>query len=261
MPRVLVVSSQVACGTVGLQATVPALWHAGVEVFAVPTILLSNHPGHAHIARATVAPRDIDSIIEALDANGWLGTVDAVLSGYVPTPEHAATIAATVDRVFSRTSRAIYVCDPILGDDPRGLYIAPDAAEAIRVQLLPRAQIVTPNRFELAWLSRHQVNCVSSASVAARTLGPSMTVATSIPAAREGWLANLLVTSKEISRVDVVRKASAPHGTGDVFAGLFTGRLLCGDSPEACLAYAATTLDHILAKDAPGNHLNLSLLR
>ena len=44
--RLLSISSQVAFGPVGNSAAVPALQARGHEVLAIPTIMLSNHPGH-----------------------------------------------------------------------------------------------------------------------------------------------------------------------------------------------------------------------
>ena len=133
MARVLAISSQVARGHVGLSATALALERLGHEVWRLPTILLSNHPGHPRTAAVATPPDKLAAMIDALGANGWLEEVDAVLTGYLPSAAHVAVAAEAVTRVRARAARAVvYVCDPVLGDDPKGLYIAVEAAAAIR---------------------------------------------------------------------------------------------------------------------------------
>src|SRR5688572_27846842 len=66
MARVLALSSQVARGHVGLSAVVPALQRLGHEVWPLPTILLSNHPGHAHAAGLRVDPAALEEMVDAL---------------------------------------------------------------------------------------------------------------------------------------------------------------------------------------------------
>ena len=149
MPRVLAISSHVACGHVGLAAIVPALQALGHDVIALPTVLLSNHPGHAHVAGARVDPDQLRRMLGALEANGWLGDIDAVLTGYLPSVEHVRFAADAVAAVTQANPRAIVLVDPILGDDPKGLYIDVTAAAAIRDTLLPAATTI-----KLRWRAR-----------------------------------------------------------------------------------------------------------
>jgi pyridoxine kinase len=131
MGTILAISSQVARGHVGLAAAVPALHALGHEVIALPTVLLSNHPGHGAVAGQRIDPVLLGQMLATLDAHGWLARVDAVLSGYLPTPGHVAVVEDAIARVRARNPAAAYFCDPVLGDDPKGLYIAEDAARAL----------------------------------------------------------------------------------------------------------------------------------
>src|SRR5688572_12887611 len=99
MATVIAVSSFVARGTVGLRAIMPAFDRMGHETIAVPTILLSNHLGHPRAEGAAVAPETLDAAIAGLDANGWLSRVDAVLTGYLPSPEHVRIVEALIVRL------------------------------------------------------------------------------------------------------------------------------------------------------------------
>lgn len=147
MARVLVISSQVARGSVGLNAVLPALAAYGHEAIALPTVLLSNHPGHGRFAGERIDPTMLGRMVDALDANGWLDEVAAVLTGYLPSAAHVGFAAKALAMVQARNPAARLFCDPVLGDDPKGLYIAEEAAHALRDALVPLAEFTFPNRF------------------------------------------------------------------------------------------------------------------
>lgn len=153
MARVLALSSHVGFGTVGLSVTVPALKALGHEVVALPTIVLSNHPGYPHTAGDKIPAVHLEKMLEALDANGWLRDTAAVFTGYLPTPSHVVAACSAIRLVRAGNASARIVCDPIFGDDPEGLYLDGATAAAMRQHLLPICDLATPNRFELAWLS------------------------------------------------------------------------------------------------------------
>ena len=256
MQRILVLSSYVAHGAVGLQAAVPPLQRPGRDVIALPTTLLSNHPGHPNCAGDPVSTEKLAAMMAALDANGWLTHIDAILTGYLPTAAHAEWAGKTVERLRSRCPRLIYVCDPGLGDDPGGLYVSATAAETVRDRLMPIADLITPNRFELAWLSGVAVDSSKSAIAAARRLATQNIAATSIPD-RKAVLANLFVTPATIWTSTVARVPGVPHGTGDLFAGLLLASLLDDSSEDAALAYAVGGVAHAVSRSI--NSLDLEL--
>lgn len=252
--RVLVISSYVASGTVGLQATLPALPGQDFEVIAIPTVVLSNHPGHKNCAGTAIAPQTLSEMTEALDGNGWLHGLDAIFTGYVPSADHVAWAARTVERVKTLNPSALYIADPVLGDDPGGLYISRAAAEAVRDGLLPLADLATPNRFELAWLTGMSVTDRASAIVATRSLNRPRLAATSIPDGPDR-LANLLVTASGSEIAAVPRHDHAPHGTGDYFAGVILAEILRGASDREALNTATSQTATAIAASADGRHL------
>jgi pyridoxine kinase len=260
MRRVLAFSSYVAHGSVGLQASLPPLRQLGVDVIALPSILLSNHPGYARSAGAAVAPELLADMIDALAANGSLQGVDAVLTGYLPTAEHATLAAAMVARVRRQSPGATYLCDPVLGDDPDGLYIAHAAAEAIRDTLVPIADVITPNRFELAWLSSTEVTGPESAVAAARALTDACVAATSI-ADGPDRLANLFIAPSATWVCRSERLPDVPHGTGDLFAGLLLASLIDGASDDAALAHATGGVALAVLRSQGAQDLAMSGLR
>jgi pyridoxine kinase len=255
MARVLAISSQVVRGHIGLAAVVPALQRLGHDVWPLPTIVLSNHPGHVHASGVRLDPAALDKMIDALDANGWLGEVDAVLSGYLPTPEHVHGVARLVRRLKSRAP-TYFLCDPVLGDHPKGIYLDPHAATALRNDLLPLADIATPNQFELGWLTGQPTATVNDCAHAASSLACADVVVTS--AARQaGHLLNLHVGPHGVAACSVAAVDEAPHGTGDLFAGLVLGHQLAGVPATAAMARAARGVALTLAASAGRDELVL----
>ena len=257
MARVFALSSHVAFGSVGLAAIVPALQSLGHEAVAVPTVVLSNHPGYGAFSGDQIAPATLDQIVDALDANGWLPTLDAVLTGYLPTPGHVATAKAAVMRVRAANPAAIVVCDPVFGDDPGGLYLEEATAAAIRRHLLPLCDVATPNLFELAWLSGRAVGDLDTAVSAARALECPSVLATSIPAPGNR-LATILVGAGDALACYVPRRPAAPHGTGDLLAALYLGHELNGTAPEASLGRAVAAVESCIAASAGRDELSLA---
>jgi len=256
MGTILAISSQVARGHVGLNAVVPALNALGHEVIALPTVILSNHPGHGAVAGQRIDPALLTQMLATLDAHGWLSEVDAVLSGYLPTPEHVAVAAEAVGRLRFRKAEAPYFCDPVMGDDPKGLYIAEDAARSLAEVLVPMANVIFPNRFELEWLTGRPVTDVESAVMAGRALEASVTVATSIPR-DDDEIATVAIDAETAVSHAVVRLNNVPNGTGDLLAGLFAGLMINGCAVPAALEQSVIGVQNAICASAARDELNL----
>ena len=258
MARILAISSQVARGHIGLSAAVFALQRLGHEVWPLPTVLLSNHPGHAKVAGTRIEPDVLTAMVEALADNGWLAEIDAVLTGYLPSTEHVQVATNTIIRLRAWGKKPLVLVDPVIGDDPKGLYIDVTAARAIRDTLLPLADITTPNRFELAWLSGMTVTDTASAVTAASKLGVAGVLATSIPAAASESLANLLWSHSSSHQISVPRLGKVPHGTGDLLAALYLGHHLHGALPAQALAGAVAGVRAAIEASAGAGELQLA---
>jgi pyridoxine kinase len=195
-----------------------------------------------------------------LDANGWLADIDAVMTGYLPTPEHVFFASQAIGLVRQRSDKPIVLVDPVLGDDPRGLYIDGEAATAIRTTLIPHADIITPNRFELSWLAGHDVRAVGDVAVAAAALArPELSVlATSVPDG-DTHLANVTVLARATIACRVKRVAKAPHGTGDLLTGLYIGHRMSGIDADAALGRAVAGVQQAIANSMGRSDLLLAL--
>jgi pyridoxine kinase len=230
MAKVLAISSQTVFGPVGNSAAVPALQAEGHEVLALPTILLSFHPGHgAPSGQRTPAPL-MQEMIEKLEKLGALQNCGAVMTGYFADAAQVKVAAQTIAHIKKQNSNCIILVDPVIGDDD-ALYVPQTVAEAIRDQLVPLATIATPNAFELSWLTRKDVGDEKSATEAALHLGLEETLVTSVPSGDD--LATLLITEGKTQSHRAKRLAQVPHGTGDYLSGLYLAYRLKHFAPDA----------------------------
>lgn len=239
--RVLVISSWVAAGHVGLSAAQPALQRMGAEVIGLPTTILSNHPGFEHVAGAPVDTAQIVQMGAAIAANGW--PVDTVLTGYMPSAQHVEAAM----QVISALAPGRVVVDPVLGDDPKGLYVPAAAASAVRDVLVPRADVTTPNRFELSWLTDAPVTTQDEARAAAAQIKASVLLTSPPVPGQTGCFDTSAGTFHAAPLLDGV-----PHGVGDVFAALIAGGMLPADATAALarLAKASAGQPHLRIADS-----------
>ena len=258
-PRaVIVVSSHVARGSVGNRAAVFALETLGHPVWAVPTVILPWHPGHGRATRIVPPAEDFAALMKDLERAQWLGEVAAVLSGYLGDAAQAEAVASLVGAVKARNPRALYVCDPVMGDTG-GLYVKTEIAEAMRDRLIPIADIATPNRYELEWICGAKLPDMRSTMQAALSAGPPRMLVTSAPAMMAGGTGNLLLTPSEalLAEHRVIEKP--PNGLGDLTAAVFLARLMGGQIDSKALQSTTAAVYEILARTAKrgGDELQL----
>jgi pyridoxine kinase len=249
-PRaVIVISSHVARGSVGNRAAVFALETLGFPVWAVPTVILPWHPGHGRATRIVPEPEQFAALMKDLERAPWLGEVAAVLSGYLGNAEQAKAVASLVRAVKARNPQALYVCDPVMGD-LGGLYIPEATAVALRDELMPLADVATPNRYELEWMTGTKLPDLRSVIAAALHAGPRMVLVTSAPSLMSGGTGNLLLTSTEALLAEHRCIDRPPNGLGDLTGAVFLARLLSGSPAGKALQSTTAAVFEILARTA-----------
>lgn len=246
-PAVIVISSHVARGSVGNRAIVFALEKLGFPVWAVPTVILPWHPGHGRATRIVPDTQHFSALIDDLVRSPRLGEVGAVLTGYFGDAAQIGAAAALVDAVKAANPAATYLCDPVCGDNG-GLYVAQETATALRDTLVPRADIVTPNRFELSWLTGMATDTPQQTIAAAEALHRPLTAVTSAPALMAGSIGVLMTEDGQTMAAEHRAIANAPNGPGDLFSALFLGRLLAGEKREDALRKATASAFEALAR-------------
>ena len=238
-PAVVVVNSLVARGGVGGRASVFVLERLGFPVWLVPTVLLSWHPGHGPATRIVSPTAQFQPFLADLAAARWLSEVGAILVGYLGDVAQVESIVRLIEALKARNPNALFLCDPVIGD--HGRLFQPEAiAMAVRDRLVPLADIVTPNRFELGWSVGTPVADNRALIGAARRLGRSEVVVTSAFAG-PGDLGNLVVHGDQVHFASHGALPSAPNGTGDVLAALYLAHRLSDEPPEEALCRAVSS--------------------
>ncbi|MEP1206550.1 MAG: pyridoxal kinase [Rhizobiaceae bacterium] len=250
-PSVIVISSHVVRGTVGNRAAAFALEVMGYPIWIVPTVILPWHPGHGPADRITPPAAEFDQLMADLTRAPWLGEVGAVLSGYLGNRSQVDAVARLVDAVKQKNPDAVYALDPVIGDAAENgegrLYVSEEQAAAMRDTLVGRADLITPNPFELGWLTGRELPTnQESLRQAATEINVKKVLATSAPALMQGHIGNLLVlnsTEKPQAYLAEHRLVDGPpNGTGDLAAALMLGNLLqAGDEGGAVDALQKST--------------------
>jgi len=252
LPSLLSVSSHIVAGRVGQSASSFAFQRLGCDVWALPSVLYPVTPAPG-AARGASVPQDLFELLIAGLSAEQLGRLAALHVGYLRDSAQVRAVARLIARVRAAAPHALIFLDPILGDEPGGLYVPADTAAAIKAELVGAADLMTPNLFELGFLTGHAVGTEREAIEAARGLKAKAVVVTSAPGAGAGEASTLLVEPGRAWRMRTARFASAPHGTGDLLAALFLARLVLGEAASSALAEAVASVhDLILAAKAGG---------
>jgi pyridoxine kinase len=244
MRAVLVTTSHVVRGAVGGRASVFALERMGFPVWFLPTAVLPWHPGQGRGTSSGLPADEFEAMVADLARSPRLGEVRALLTGYIRDAEEAAIISGLVSAVRQENPHVRYLCDPIFGD--AGGRYRPDAVVmAMRHLLLPQADIITPNRHELGWLTGVEPKDNDALISAACSLG-AREVAVTSAFAPPGRIGTLLVTQEEVLLATHERVAAPLSGTGDLFAALYLGHRLAGSVCADALAQACSAVLCIL---------------
>jgi pyridoxine kinase len=242
MPTVLSIQSWVACGNVGNAAALFPLQRLGCETWSLNTVAFSNHTGYEKWRGEIVPAREIASLFEGIAELGVLPRCDAVLSGYLGEAETGPVLLDIVARVKAANPRALFCCDPVMGDIGLGYYVRAGIPEFFRDRALALADILTPNRFELEWLTGEAVTSLVEAGGAVESLrrrGPGIVLATSLDGVGD-QVAAVAAGPDGVWAAETPRLPIEATGCGDAVAALFLGRLLGGAAvPEALAATIA----------------------
>ncbi len=249
---VLLITSQVVRGGISGRGLTFALERVGHDVWFLPTILLPWHPGQGKGTRIVPPSGDFTAIADDLARSPKLAEIGAVISGYLGDAGQAEAVAALVNAVKAVNPDAPYLCDPVMGDHGNGsaggLYVPEKTAEAIRDRLVPLADIVTPNAFELGWLTGCDVDSEPQALFAARSLGIERVLVTSSPALRRNAIANLLAGPRGAVAAEHAAISDPPNGTGDLIAGLYLSNIMAGLDDEDALKRASASVFELVAR-------------
>jgi pyridoxine kinase len=198
-------------------------------------VILSNTPHYPTLHGGAVPLDWFEGLLQGLDERGVTRTARAVVCGYLGQPGQAGLLAGWLPALrASRPDLKVHI-DPVMGDRNDGLYVNEGLVEQYRDLLVPLADGMTPNHFELELLVGRALSSIDEVVAAARELiarGPDWIVVTSAApmAAAAGTLQLAVVTRDQATVVTHPEIAIPPsvHGTGDVFMAGVTAQLLNG---------------------------------
>lgn len=259
---VISIQSQVVHGHVGNSAAAYAMQAEGVNVAAVPTTLLSNHPRYPSLRGRVLETELVADLLEGVEERDLVDEAAVLVTGYLGSPGNAAVIADFVERALTRNSKLVYLCDPVIGDDGR-VYVADGILDVVRHRLLPAANLATPNQFELELLSGVTIADTQGLRAACAALaGRGDVVATGCVLAdtADGQVETILCADGQLSRFATPRLPIRPYGTGDLLTGLIAAHLAKGKAMEAAVRLAVETIFAVLVRTQEAGTVEMRLV-
>ena len=253
--NILSIQSHVAYGHVGNSAAVFPLQRLGHEVWPVNTVQFSNHTGYGAWRGQVFEAKLIDDCVAGIAERDALSACDGVLSGYVGGADTGAAILRAVALARKANPAALYCCDPVIGDVGRGVFVRPGVPEFFAQSAIALADIVTPNHFELEWLTGAPIVSLAALRKALEALharGPKVALVTSAHLADTPDDAlDLYASSAEgLFRLRTPRLSISVNGAGDAIAALFFAHCLTTRSPRAALEKAGASIFGLLKRTA-----------
>ena len=263
--NILSVQSWVSYGHVGNAAALLPLQRLGIEVWAVNTVQFSNHPGYGHWRGQVFTGEAVRDVLAGIEARGVLPACDGVLSGYLGDAGIGEAVLDAVAHVRAVNARALYCCDPVIGDAGRGVFVRPGVAEFLRGRAVPAANVVTPNHFELEFLTGRELRSLAALKAAVadvHDIGPGAILVTSLrlddtPEHRIDLVASDMESLYRLRTPVLPLRA---NGAGDVISALFFAHLLRTGSVAQALETAGASIFGLLRRTAEAGSNELLLV-
>lgn len=253
--NILSIQSHVAYGHVGNDAAVFPLQRMGVEVWPIHTVQFSNHTGYGSWKGRVFDAGMISEVVAGIEQRGVLEKCDGVLSGYMGSADIGGAILDAVTTVKRANPEAKYCCDPVIGDVGRGIFVREGIPEFMKAMAVPAADVITPNQFELNYLSKRTSGTLQQtrdAVKAVHDLGPRAILVTSLHTEETPEDSIDLLASDESGRF-VLRTPKLPlavNGAGDAIAALFFAHYLFSGNISEALSRAASGVFGVLVRTA-----------
>jgi pyridoxine kinase len=263
---ILSIQSSVAYGHVGNSAAVFPLQLIGVEVWPVNTVHFSNHTGYGAWRGMVLPAAVVADVIQGIEERGVLPECDGVLSGYLGDASLGEVILDAFKRVKMANPEAIYCCDPVMGDVGRGFFVRSGIPEFMRDWAVPAATIITPNQFELEYLSNRIVTDLESALASVDQVmasGPTVVLVTSLRRHDAGGdrIEMLAVDSGGAYLVETPLLPVDVSGAGDMTAALFFAHWRKSGSVQTALELTAAAVFAVLEATAATGAREIELIR
>ena len=253
MRQIISIQSQVVHGHVGNSAAAWPMQALGATVAVVPTTLLSNHP-HYPTMRGRVLEADlVADLLRGVEERGLVENCAVLLTGYLGSVEVGQVVSAFVERALRRNPDIHCVCDPVIGDDGIGVFVAYGLPELIRDRLLPQARLATPNQFELEWLAKRPARNLEGIVAAVHEVRAGRSVDFAVTGCvledtPESQVETIVAEGDAVTRISAPRIPVRPYGTGDLFTGVLVAHRSAGLSLCASARLAVQAVSAVLTQ-------------
>ena len=248
---ILSIQSHVVYGHVGNAAAAFVLQRMGMDVWPLNTVQFSNHTGYADWEGHVLSADQVQALLQGIERRGLFARCEAVLSGYLGAPSLGDAVLEAVAMAKAANKKSIWCCDPVMGDVGRGFFVAPAIAEFFKKRAVTQADLITPNLFELEYMTDIRISDLESLRLALHLLhskGPQLICLTSASLADTPSQALDMVLSckGEIWRLRLPHLPLSPNGAGDVAACLVLYHFLKNYPPKAILERAGSMIFALL---------------
>jgi pyridoxine kinase len=244
-PLIGSIQNNVGMGFLGNQAMYAVAQALGARVVHAPSMFASAHGGFTGRSSTIAEPaqfrRDVAFLVNQRPG--------IILVGFLPKPEHVDVVATQL-----RDYKGVVLLDPVIGDYKKGLFVSQETARAIREQLVPIAQIVTPNRFEAEVIVGTNRSMSEMAYLNALfDLGPEAAIIKSFERdAEKHRITTIFSNGYGYYRfIGPYLPAFSAHGVGDVFAAGVASLCSLGSSPFAAAILSTAITARAVASTTP----------
>jgi pyridoxine kinase len=257
---IISIQSQVVHGHVGNSAAVLPMQAHGLNVAAVPTTLLSNHPGFETMRGRVLEPELVGDLLRGVEERGLIEMSRYIVSGYLGSRANGEVVAAFVKRARQINPDITYICDPVMGDANLGVFVSDQVVECLCDELIALADLLTPNQFEVGLIAGSQPSTWRELEAAVLKIqaqrGARLVVTgCTLSDTPDGSLENIVFEEQSCTRLTSPRLPMVPVGTGDLYTGLLTANLARDLTlVEAARRAAAIVLDVLGRTMAEGEH-------
>ena len=245
MRTALTIAGSDSGGGAGIQADLKSFAAVGVHGTSVITCVTAQNTRTV----ASIFPIPTREIGRQLRAVLGDFKVRAAKTGMLYSKEIVRTVVAGLpERAFP------LVVDPVMVATVGARLERDDFRDALIDRLLPRATVVTPNRFEAERLAEMKIRSVidmESAARAIRRLGPQSVLVKGGHVA--GELVDVLLDRRGLHRLRAIRYAKRLHGAGCTLAASIAAYMALGSTLGAAVNLArARVAAGFLASYRPG---------
>lgn len=223
--KTIVIHSKVAYGYVGSNTTSLVLQLAGQDVISVPTVVLSNRYGLPTVGGGLMPASLFEEVLDGILQLTILNEVSTIITGYIGSAKLVELTACFIAKIKESHPEIVYVCDPVMGDHPQGLYVKEEVPQALCKHLLPLADVLTPNQFEMETILQRKITTYAKLQEAIQQDPMFQRKDVLVTGCRFSDLTHqaLHIVVKEQQQYDVVTIDYVPvdpPGTGELFAAL-----------------------------------------